>query len=581
MSNPRKPLRSSLLIAALMFASRVLGFLRDMNTAAVLGMSASPIADAYFLAFRLPNLGRRLIEEGALGLSWIPAFSGRLAENRHEARRLFAAFLTRGAWWGMLVTVLGMSMAAGALFWIQTPETALETFAVSTLKLFLLMAPYFFFVLLTAQCAATLQASERFALASAIPLVFNIFWLVALFVISPLGVWLPFHVTFRPIFGFDPNRLSAFDRAAVLSCVITASGCAQFLIQRVYLFWILPKKNQDTRRARFDTPEKKSGRKGENQADFAQVDGVFRRMIPTALSLLFVQINTLGAALWAALWTGNAFFFLKISEENVFAEGTVTAIYYAERLYEFPLGLIGVAVSTAFYPVLVRLAREGDFAALAARLSEALEAIFLFSIPAAVGLFTLADPLATLLFERGDFTAEDAHRTAGLIRVFALGVPIFCLLPILIRTFFALGDYRLPFRAGLISTAVFLPAMVLFGFYTGPTALIAAVVLGACVQLAILAGALKKRLKISGNTVFGRWGKIWRVFAASAALFFAICAVWSLLARFFPDFYAQGSKTGQALVQTVSAIFAAVLVYFGTLRLLGEREIFRIFRKND
>ena len=450
-----KPLKSSALIALMMLISRVLGFVRDMSTAAMMGMSGSIVADAFFLAFRFPNLGRRLIEEGALGLSWIPAFSQAWHSDRKEAWRLLAAFLRRSVRWGLPAIVLGELAALGVLCLLPRFEST----AGYTVVLFALMLPYFYFALLTAQCAATLQATGRFGVAASVAMIFNICWLVVIFFISPFGVCVPVSIRaeFVSVCGFDLASLTPLNRAAILAVTIVVAAAVQFLVQRFYL-------------ARLERRDKTAPERPTTPSCERTVTAVFKAILPTAAGLLFVQFNTLFAVLIASAMV----------ERGCFASGTATAIYYAERLYEFPLGLIGVAVGTAFYPLLVRRAAQKDFATLSADLATAVKAVLIFSIPAAVGLYVLARPLAMALFVRGDFTCLDAMRTSVMIGTFALGVPIFCLQPILIRTFYAQGDYRRPIGAGVISTCVFaLFAALLFVYPTDEDLLVMAIICGA------------------------------------------------------------------------------------------------------
>ena len=171
-SGARSHLRSSFLIASMMLISRMIGLLRDMATAAVIGGGASPAADAFFLAFRFPNLGRRLIEEGALGLSWIPAFSDAWHTDRRRAWRLLSDFLARGVKYALAVVLVGMVLTSAALVFLRHRDPERFAFAISTLENLRLMLPYFFFALLTAQCAATLQAANRFGVAAAVPIIF-------------------------------------------------------------------------------------------------------------------------------------------------------------------------------------------------------------------------------------------------------------------------------------------------------------------------------------------------------------------------------------------------------------------------
>ena len=573
MTDPRKPIRSSFLIAALMLVSRVFGFLRDVNTAAVIGMSGSPVADAFFCAFRLPNLFRRLYEEGAFGLSWIPLFAGTHPSDRKKAWRLFAEFLRRGAFWALLSVAFGELLAAAALCALGSGDSADALFAVRTIRLTMIMLPYLFFMTLAAECAATLQALERFGVAAAMPLVFNLFWLAALFLISPFGVWLPMNLRspFETLFGQNVAFFTAFDRTVFLSGVVVAASLAQFFIQRIWLGRI------ERREIGW------AGREG-NRSDFRVITAeekrlvrtALRKILPTALGLLFVQINTLLATLAAALpatWFGGKFGVQA-------ASGAASAIFFAERLYEFPLGLIGVATATAFFPILAQRVAAEDFKALSADFSLAVRSILLLAVPAGVGLLLLSGPLSEALYQRGDFSSADTARTATLIGIFAFGVPAFCLQPLLIRTFYAFGDVRRPILAGLVSTAVFVITAVILcvRFGAGETGLVEGIVGAAYFQTLALFYLLERHCSVTWDWSAGK--TLLRACIASGVMAVALVGVDTLALRRFPDFWTEPG-TAFALLRIAVALSVALPVYFGAVRLLGEHRLRPLFPKKQ
>ena len=555
LSGGEKPLRSSLLIASLMLVGRLLGFLRDLNTAAVLGMSGSPAADAFFCAFRLPNLFRRLNEEGAFGLSWIPIFTETWRRDRTRAWGLLTVLLRRTAVWAFGLTALGELFALAVLGMIGPAESADALFFYRAVQLTMILLPSLLFLMLAAEAGATLQALGRFGIAAFMPIVFNLFWLAALFLISPFGVWLPFAVRspFKTLFGQSVGLMTPFGRTAILAAAIVAATGAQFLIQRVWLRILLREKSLP----RLD--------KKERAEDRASVGRALRQVMPTALGLLFVQINTLLATFAATLFAGE--FGSRLGYRA--ASGAASAIYFAERLYEFPLGLIGVAVGLSFYPLLSRLAAERNAGGLVCKLSLAVRTVLLLAIPAAFGLALIAEPLATLLYQRGDFSPTDAHRTASLIRIFAFGVPAFCLQPILIRTFYALSERAVPIRAGLISTAVFIVltgiSFVLlawrgagsFGLEKG---LAAAIALSAYTQTFLLAAALNRRERLVLD--FSRWLRtVFRAFLAASGMSAAVIV---LILAF---------DVQTPIIFIGTALGTAIPLYAFFIWLLGERDI--------
>lgn len=548
-------LRSSFLIAAMMFISRVLGLLRDMATAAIIGGSASPAADAFFLAFRFPNLGRRLIEEGALGLSWIPAISAAWQSDRRRAWRLLSAFLARGVKYALIVVLLGILLTSALLAALRLRDPERFAFAIHTLETLRLILPYFFFALLTAQCAATLQAADRFGVAAAVPIIFNVFWIAALWLIAP-GRY-----SIGPFFGLIPDRLSPYDRTAVLSCAIVLAAATQYFVQHLYL----------GRLRRDDLPILPAD-SGEKQRIGEVVTSVFRRMFPTALGLLFIQINTLLATLVIA-WSVH----LPHLARSIDNAGAIAAIYFAERLYEFPLGLVGVAVGTAFYPLLVQRAGQKRYDTLASDLRTALRTVLALSIPAAAGLCLLSTPLTELLFKRGGFTEGDASVTALLVRLFALGVPLFCIQPILIRTFYALGDHRRPIRAGWLSTGFFLALAVFFVAIGRPASsyMIAAVLAAAAIQTYLLGRWLRTCGTLPKDLFRALGASLLKVLAAAvvmSAALLAVCYGFDALGASVPL-----GRQARVAVMIAAVIVVTIPIYFGALYVVGEREIFRVF----
>lgn len=379
-------------------ASRLLGFARDMLIASRLG--AGPIADAFFVALRLPNLMRRLFGEGAFNAAFIPAFSGLLVtEGRAAAQELAERLALLMSLWLTSLAILGIIfmpqvISAIAPGFSRDPEK----FALAV-EMTRIIFPYLVFICLAALVSGVLNALDRFAAAAAAPILFNL-------------------VSMAALIGLTPYVATA---GHALSWGVMVSGIAQ-------LAWVWFAARQAgmalnlIRRPRL-TPA---------------VGLVLRRMVPGMLGAGVTQINL-------AMDTVIASFLVS---------GSVSYLYYADRIAQLPLGVIGAAVGTALLPLLSRQLRAGQPLAAHRSMNRAIELAMLLTLPCAVGLAVAAGPIVSALFERGAFVAEASAATAAAVLAYACGLPAFVLIKILAPAFFARGDTRTPVRIGLATVAL-------------------------------------------------------------------------------------------------------------------------------
>jgi len=399
-------------------ASRILGMVRDMATAALLGLSHGGVMDAFVIAFRIPNLSRRLFGEGALAASYLPVVSAELEKDRAGAWRLVSVGLT---WLAILLVVL-VVLAEGLcglvwLVWGDVPGVAL------LVGLAAVMMPYLLFICLAAQVAATLHALSRFTVPALVPAVLNLCWIVTAWLVAP-------RLT-------DDKQAQAY----LLAVSVLVAGLLQLGIQ-------LPALRASGFRFDYNWA-----------ASRAALGQIVRAMGPMVLGLTITQINTLADSLiaWGLAAAGGPaqqIAWLPGGLHYPMRQGAAAAIYYGERLYQFPLGILGMAVATAIFPLLSRHAARGDRGKLGHDLTLGLRMVLFLGVPAGVGLILLADPLARLLFQRGEFTAHDAARTARMIACYATGVWAYCALPVLVRGYYALGDRMTPVRVGLAAVGL-------------------------------------------------------------------------------------------------------------------------------
>jgi putative peptidoglycan lipid II flippase len=387
-------LKSASVLGVLTVLSRILGMVRDIVCAALFG--AGEVWDAFIIAWTVPNLFRRLFGEGALASTFIPVYTETLekegdARAREFASRLFGAqLLLLGG-----LTVLGVTGALLfapflALFGALDPKIGLA----GGLTAFLM--PYMLLVCSTALLAALLNAHRRFALAAAAPVVLNTFWIA--------GAAVAWAVFAPPV------------RIYVMSGFILAGGGAQALMLLGPLL--------GRRRIGFLRPDFKD----------PGVRSVARLAVPVVFGLAILQVNVLLDRV--------------IAEVCVEGDGAVSALYFGNRLMQFPLGVIGIAVATAVFPHLARSSALEDRKGFNRLVGVSLRGTLFMAIPAAAGLMVLADGLVRLLFGHGAFadTPGAAGRTATVVVLYAAGLAAYCAIAVVTRGFYALKDTRTPVK---------------------------------------------------------------------------------------------------------------------------------------
>ena len=528
----RHPLIAGARITSLgTLVSRVLGMLRDVATASLLGLSGGGVMDALVIAFRVPNLFRRLFGEGALTASYLPVLTERLENDRAAAWQLISVAFT---WLAVLLTALVVvSEVACGLVWLawgNVPGVGL------VVGLTAVLMPYALFICLAAQVAATLHALSHFSTPALVPAVLNVCWLVGAWVVAPY---------------FAPDREA---QAYVLAVSILVAGVMQLGVQLPVL------------RAlgfRFDYNWAAS-RAGIRRIVFA--------MGPLVLGLAITQINTLLDSLiaWGLAAPPGG------SERMPFAggalsypmeQGAVAAIYYGERLYQFPLGVLGLAVGTAIFPLLSRHAARGDRRQVGVDMTLGLRLVLFLGVPAGVGLAILAEPLARLLFERGHFTPHDTVRCARMIAIYASGVWAYCTLPVLVRGFYALGDRITPVRVGVGVVALNLVLNLALIWPLAEAGLAVATSVAAAVQVSLLA-VLFARHKSPLD-----WRALGATAARTALSTLLMAAAGVAVLGWIPS--ADGLTGG--LAHVFVPFILSVAVFFLAYRLLRGRELGILF----
>ena len=428
--------RNILTLSFWTMASRLLGFARDVLIADRLG--AGMVADAFFVALKLPDLFRRLFGEGAFSAAFIPAFAGTLAsEGRDAARRFAEEVASQMVLWLGVLTVAGV-LFMPALMLVLAPGFAKipPKFALAV-QLTRITFPYVMLISLTAMFASVLNGLHRFAAAAAAPILFNLCLIAALLFLTP----------FVPTAGH------------ALAYGVIVSGMAQLVLvgaamARAGMVLRLPRP--------LLTPA---------------VRLLMRRMGPGVIGVGVAQINVAVDTIVAS--------FLH--------PGSVSVLYYANRVNQLPLGVIGVAVGTALLPVLSRQVRTRARLQAHRTLNRAIELSLALTLPASVGLCVVAVPIVRVLFERGAFSGADVTATAAALIAYAVGVPGTVLAKVLAPSFFARGDTRTPVVVGVAALVVNLVFIGLLIVPLGPTGIALAASLSAVFNAAALAALLVRQ----------------------------------------------------------------------------------------
>jgi putative peptidoglycan lipid II flippase len=415
-------IRSFITVSTGTLASRLLGFARDAMIAALLG--TGPVADAFLFAFQLVNVVRRLLSEGALNAALVPAW---LRVREANGATAAAAFAGR-----VLGTISAALIVAAVLIGLLIPfvVTMIAPGFAGHARLQLavddtrLMLPYLAFAGPATVMMALLSAQGRFALTAFSPLLFN-------------GVLIGVMIA---LLGW---RLEADDAALAIAATVGGAGLLQLLI----LVWRGGGRAVATPlRVAFD----------------AEMRGFLGKAIPGMIASSGPQLLVVGGAIIASS-----------------APSAVSWLYFANRLVELPLGIVGVAMGTVLVPELTRALRGGDRAAMIHAESRGLELAVGLALPAMLGLIVLSEPTVSMLFQHRAFTSADTVATANALRLLALGLPAYVLTKALSPAFFAREDTLSPLLSTLGGFAVAIVSAVVLGQLFGADGIAAGIALGA------------------------------------------------------------------------------------------------------
>lgn len=387
-------------VGGLTMVSRLLGFVRDILIAAALGTGV--VADAFFVAFRFPNLFRRLFGEGAFNAAFVPLFAKRLEADGEEEACAFASEAMSGLAFVLLILSAIAMLAMPWLMVVLAPgfvgDPAKYALAVSLTQI---AFPYLLCMSIVALLSGVLNSVHRYWAAAAAPILLNIVLIAALLVAI--------------VFGYADDPGAGF----ILAIGVAIAGLAQLA-----MLWLAVRRAGLTIRLcrpRYSPAMKRLVELG----------------IPGLISGGITQINIVVGTIIASLQAG-----------------AVSYLYYADRLYQLPLGIVGIAIGVVLLPELSRQLRAGNRPAVMDSQNRSLEFALVLTIPAAIALAIAAEPIIAVLFQRAAFTAADTVSTAWALRAFAIGLPAFVLIKVFQPAFFAREDTRTPMRLALVNMVV-------------------------------------------------------------------------------------------------------------------------------
>ena len=499
-------LKSTFTVGSMTMISRLLGFARDMVIARLFGAASG--ADAFFVAFRIPNFLRRLFAEGAFSQAFVPILAEYKTQRDHDEVRLLNDHVT-GVLGGVLfiVTLIGI-VAAPLLVMVFAPGFLDEPDRYGlTVSMLRITFPYLLFVSLTALAGGILNSYGRFSVPAFTPVFLNLSMIGA-------ALWLAPQMQ-HPI--------------TALAWGVFIGGVVQLVFQVPFLYRLrlLP-------RPRFSWADE-------------GVRRILKLMLPAIFGVSVTQVNLLFDTLIASF----------------LVSGSVSWLYYSDRLVEFPLGVFGIALATVLLPSLSQTHALKSVEQFSRTLDWALRWVLLIGLPATVGLTLLAGPLLTTLFHYGEFNAHDVQMSTRSLMAFGIGLLAYILIKVLAPAFYARQDVRTPVRIGIIAMLSNMVLNVILVFPLQHAGLALATALSACLNAGLLYYTLRKTGAY--QPLPGWLSFAWRVAMANALMGVLLWIGMGDLAAWL-----QWGALTRAWHLALLSTFA-VVVYLLTLWLLGIR----------
>ena len=442
-----KLFKSTAIVSSMTFLSRILGFIRDIVIARLFGAGLG--TDVFFVAFKIPNFLRRLFAEGAFSQAFIPVLAEYKEKGDGDLKALIAS--TSGTLAGILFIITAIGVIAAPVIimlfapgFIDQPEKL--TLAGDLLKI---TFPYLFFISLTALSGSILNSFGKFAVPAFTPVFLNIALIAS-------AIWL------SPYFE---------QPVTALAWGVFIGGIVQLLFQIPFLMGInqLPKPKWNL---------KNSG-----------VKKIFKLMIPAMFGVSVSQINLLLDTLLASF----------------LVTGSISWLYYSDRLVEFPLGVFGIALATVILPSLSKKHAAASTMAFSNTIDWALRWVFIIATPAAIGLIYLAEPLLLTLFQYGAFTAEHAYQASLSLMAYGLGLLPFIFIKVLAPGYYARQDTKTPVKIGIIAMVVNMVLNIILMLQFAHVGLALATALSAALNAGLLYQGLRKEGVYKPRSGWGRF----------------------------------------------------------------------------
>jgi putative peptidoglycan lipid II flippase len=499
-------------VGGMTLLSRIFGLLRDITLATLFGASGG--TDAFLVAFKIPNFMRRLFAEGAFSQAFVPVFS-EYKEKRspEELRELINHVAGKLGGILLLITIIG-SIAAPGLVMLFAPGFLDEPDRFQlTADMLRITFPYLFFIALVAFAGGILNSFNKFAVPAFTPILLN------LCLIGAAYWWAPY---------FEQPLMA-------LAWGVAIAGVVQFVFQLPFLkkLGLIPK-------PRFKTHE--------------GVSKILKLMLPAVIGSSVAQINLL----------------LDTVIASFLVAGSVSWLYYSDRLLEFPLGVLGIAVATVILPALSKQHARESSDEFNQTLNWASRLVLIISIPACIGLFVIAGPVLATLFQYGEFSSSDTYLASLSLQAYIFGLPAFILIKVLAPGYYARQDTRTPVRIGIIAMVTnmvmniaFVVPLVIFNYEAPHVGLALATSCAAYLNAFLLYRGLRKNEIFQPST---GWGKLLIQITLAVTSMAAVLLIitpelsqwseWSLLTR---------------IIRLTGVISIAALAYFFVLALVGIR----------
>ncbi|MBM4271236.1 MAG: murein biosynthesis integral membrane protein MurJ [Deltaproteobacteria bacterium] len=436
--------------------SRIFGFLRDMVVAGFFG--AGLATDAFFVAFRIPNLLRRLFAEGSLTVSFVPVFTEYLKKKSRED-----AFEVANIAFTILSVILAVVSVAGILLsplivTVMAPgfHKVPEQYEL-TVFLTRLMFPYIFFISLVALCMGILNSLRHFAAPALSPVVLNICMILAALLLRDYFA--------EPIIS--------------LAVGVMAGGVLQLVMQWPFLLKLGVRITPDFR------------------ARHPGIERIGRLMLPAVFGAAIYQINIFISTILASL----------------LPSGSVSYLYYADRVVELPLGVFAIAVGTATLPSFSEQVAKGDFDELKRTISFSLRLILFITIPATVALIILRVPIISVLFQRGAFDVQSTILTSQALLFYTFGLWAFSVIRVIVSAFYSFQDTKSPMKAAIVALVVNVICSVILMFPLKHGGLALATSIASAVNVIMLSMILRKKIGTFVDQEFHR--SVFKMFLAS------------------------------------------------------------------